>query len=64
MPNTITDFWRMIWEHKLNTIIMLTKPVEKSKVEISVCLLAHRVHVIVHAFVCACFSVQVGLVAP
>ena len=25
MPNTVTDFWRMIWEKKLPTIVMLTK---------------------------------------
>ncbi|ORU90922.1 MAG: hypothetical protein A6F71_08235 [Cycloclasticus sp. symbiont of Poecilosclerida sp. M] len=24
MPNTEADFWRMIWEKKLNNIVMLT----------------------------------------
>ena len=25
LPNTLDDFWRMIWENRLPTIIMLTK---------------------------------------
>lgn len=32
MPNTIGDFWRMIWEHRLSTIVMLTKVTEGGKV--------------------------------
>ena len=24
MPNTVTDFWQMIWEQKLTSIIMAT----------------------------------------
>ena len=34
MPNTIGDFWRMIWEHRLSTIIMLTKVTEGGKVTV------------------------------
>lgn len=33
MPNTIGDFWRMIWEHKLTAVIMLTKVNESGKVK-------------------------------
>ena len=32
MPNTIGDHWRMIWEHKLTAVIMLTKVNEAGKV--------------------------------
>lgn len=32
MPNTEDDVWRMIWEKKLNTIVMLTKCTEAGRV--------------------------------
>ena len=32
MPHTVSDFWRMVWEHKLVTIVMLTKCTEAGKV--------------------------------
>ena len=32
MPNTISDFWRMIWEYKLQNIVMLTKCMEAGRV--------------------------------
>ena len=25
MPNTVVDFWRIIWEKKLPTVVMLTR---------------------------------------
>ena len=28
MPNTASDFWRMIWEKKLPTVVMLTRVFE------------------------------------
>lgn len=42
MSGTITDFWRMIWEHKPTTIVMLTKQVEGGKV----CVLSAMPHVV------------------
>lgn len=33
MPNTIGDFWRMIWEKKLTAVVMLTKINEAGKVK-------------------------------
>ncbi len=32
MPNTESDFWRMIWEKKLVNIVMLTKCTEAGRV--------------------------------
>ena len=34
MPNTVNDFWRMIWEKRISTIVMLTKCIEAAKVYI------------------------------
>ncbi|NXG56936.1 PTPRJ phosphatase, partial [Hemiprocne comata] len=31
LPNTIEDFWRMIWEKKIYSIVMLTKCVEQAR---------------------------------
>ena len=33
MPHTVSDFWRMIWENKLVTVVMLTKCTEAGKVD-------------------------------
>ena len=32
MVNTVNDFWRMIWEQNVSTIVMLTKMIEDNKV--------------------------------
>ena len=32
LPFTISDFWRMIWEHRIPIIVMLTLPKENGKV--------------------------------
>ena len=31
-PNTISDFWQMIWDHRPPVIVMLTQIREKGKV--------------------------------
>ena len=31
MPGTIEDFWQMIWDQKVKTVVMLTKLVEGDK---------------------------------
>ena len=33
LPDTSEDFWRMVWENKCATIIMLTKEKEKGRVK-------------------------------
>ena len=32
VPNTVNDFWRMVWEQNVATIVMLTRLVEDAKV--------------------------------
>ena len=31
MPGTVGDFWQMIWEQKVKTVVMLTKLMEGNK---------------------------------
>uniref|UniRef100_W5M9W5 Receptor-type tyrosine-protein phosphatase F n=1 Tax=Lepisosteus oculatus TaxID=7918 RepID=W5M9W5_LEPOC len=33
LPETLSDFWRMVWEQRTNTIIMMTRLEEKSRVK-------------------------------
>eukprot|EP00079_Xenopus_tropicalis_P035264 XP_017949035.1 PREDICTED: receptor-type tyrosine-protein phosphatase F isoform X7 [Xenopus tropicalis] len=33
LPETITDFWRMVWEQRTATIVMMTRLEEKSRVK-------------------------------
>lgn len=32
-PNTLDDFWRMIWEYDVSVIVMVTKCMESAKVK-------------------------------
>lgn len=32
LPNTVQDFWRMIWEKDIYAVVMLTKCVEQGRV--------------------------------
>ena len=32
MPNTVAHFWRMVWQYKINHIVMLTKCLEAGRV--------------------------------
>ena len=31
-PNSISDFWQMIWDHRPPVLVMLTQPEEKGRV--------------------------------
>ncbi|XP_038143624.1 receptor-type tyrosine-protein phosphatase F-like isoform X18 [Cyprinodon tularosa] len=33
LPETLSDFWRMVWEQRANTIVMMTRLEEKSRVK-------------------------------
>ncbi|XP_070189239.1 receptor-type tyrosine-protein phosphatase eta-like [Littorina saxatilis] len=33
LPYTVGDFWRMVWEHRMPIIVMLTQPKEKGKIK-------------------------------
>ena len=39
MPNTVADFWRMVWQYKINHIVMLTKCLEAGRVSKSVSIM-------------------------
>lgn len=37
LPETLSDFWRMVWEQRSNTIVMMTRLEEKSRVKAMIC---------------------------
>ena len=41
MPETISDFWRMVWDHELYTIVMLQEEGEDAEVNFIDVHLAH-----------------------
>ena len=43
LSHTVDDFWRMVWEYKLPTIVMLTQLEESGKVTLYT-LFAHTVY--------------------
>ena len=33
VPGTVNDFWQMMWDQRINIVVMLTKTMEGSKVQ-------------------------------
>ena len=44
MKQTVDDFWRMVWEYKVQGIVTLTKCVEMGKVYKETIMLEHPIH--------------------
>lgn len=43
LPETFGDFWRMIWEQRSATVVMMTKLEERSRVRMNVYLLPFKI---------------------
>ena len=69
LEETIKDFWRMVWEYKLPTIVMLTETVEAGRVRtlghlVSVCVYVHVVYILPLGRVSVCVYVHVVYILP
>ena len=40
---TVNDFWRMVWEKRLDTIVMLTRCIENGRVSIMAIILHYHI---------------------
>ena len=56
MPDSVPDFWRMVWEQNTASIVMVTNLEEKGRVSLVFCLLRPDMR-LMQPFVCVRSSV-------
>jgi len=42
LPETFCDFWRMVWEQRSSTIVMITRLEERGRVSVAIVIFLHK----------------------
>lgn len=68
LPETFGDFWRMIWEQRSATVVMMTKLEERSRVRINIYFLPLKIfpHVfpVLHILFCSASNLSLSFDFP